>query len=281
MLNNTFCHIPGIGLRSELRLWERGARTWDDVFELALPFRGAKRRAFEDHLYQSQEALREFDGRFFLDTIPESEDWRLFPEFRTRVAYLDIETTGLGPTFGDHITTIALYNGNVVKYYIHGENLQEFRDDIYNYDLLVTYNGKCFDIPFIENYFLITLPQAHIDLRFLLANLGYKGGLKGVERAFGLDRGELDGVDGYFAVLLWQEWIHKGTRSALETLLAYNIQDTTSLEKLMIHAYNLKIAETPFADSHTIALPTVEPVLPFEVDMAMIDKIRRRIGRRW
>ena len=48
--------------------------------------------------------------------------------------------------------------------------------------------------------------QAHIDLRYLLKSLGYTGGLKGCEKKAGIDRGELDGVNGYFAVLLWQDY---------------------------------------------------------------------------
>ena len=47
----------------------------------------------------------------------------------------------------------------------------------------------------------------------------------------GLDRGYLEGVDGYFAVLLWREYELYHDQEALETLLAYNIADTVNLER--------------------------------------------------
>jgi len=43
--------------------------------------------------------------------------------------------------------------------------------------------------------------------------------LKFCEKALGLDRGDLDGVDGYFAVLLWRDYQKKHNEKALETLL--------------------------------------------------------------
>ena len=111
--------------------------------------------------------------------------------------------------------------------------MDDFIEDIYNYKILITYNGKSFDIPFIENYFNIKLNHAQIDLRYLLSSLGYKGGLKRCEQQLGIFRSALDGVDGYFAIHLWNDYYYNGNRLALETLLAYNIEDTINLEKLM------------------------------------------------
>ena len=66
----------------------------------------------------------------------------------------------------------------------------------------------------------------------MLSRLGYKGGLKGCEKQLGLDRHELDGVDGYTAVLLWQEYTRTRNTRALDTLLAYNIQDVLNLRNI-------------------------------------------------
>ena len=276
MLTSTFCHIPGVGRRREEKLWDDGIRCWDDCLEMELfALFGKRAAAAEDHLYESQEALRQLDARYFGRSIPQSEHWRLFPEMRSRIAYLDIETTGLGTGFS-YITTAVLYDGQRLRHYVHGENLRDLQDDIFDYDVLVTYNGKCFDIPFIENYFMIKLPHAQIDLRYVFHALGYRGGLKGVERQLGLDRGDLDGVDGYFAVLLWHEYNSRGNTRALDTLLAYNIQDTVNLEHLLVSAYNLKIASTPFEISHAQAIPSPPPAGPFRIDVDTIDEIRRQ-----
>jgi uncharacterized protein len=279
MLTSTFCHIPGIGPRSEEKLWEEGVRTWDDCLELGEHLLGpAKGRSAMEHLYLSQEALDEMNARFFIDSLPASESWRMFPEFRSRIAYLDIETTGLSfDGIDDGITTIALYDGREIRHYVQGENLQAFKDDIFDYDVLVTYNGKCFDIPFIESYFMIRLEQAHIDLRYVLASLGLRGGLKGCERQLGLDRGDLEGVDGFFAVLLWNEYRNNGNDRALDTLLAYNIQDTVTLEQLLTIAYNMKIEDTPFGVSHRIAPGPQLPENPFTPDLDTIEMLRQRM----
>lgn len=273
MLKQTFCHIPGIGPRLENRLWSQGLHSWEKVLEKdpeELPF--SCRSSLCTHVRKS---IDEFDNQnafYFSEQLPGNEQWRLFPEFRDSVAYFDIETTGLRPDLSS-ITTIAVYDSRDVRYYVSGRNLTDFVDDIQQYKLLVTYNGKCFDIPFVEKFFDIEVKAAHIDLRYVLASMGYKGGLKGCERQLGIDRGELEGVDGYFAVLLWNEYVDSGSERALETLLAYNIEDVVNLERLMALSYNLKIKKTPFAESHQCVVP-VPPPLPFEPDAKTIKKIR-------
>ena len=102
---------------------------------------------------------------------------------------------------------------------------------------------------------------------------GYRGGLKRVERQLGTDRGDLRDVDGFFAVLLWDEYLKTKNRQVLETLLAYNVQDTITLENLMVTAYNMKLKETPFFDNLLIEEST-PPVNPLSADLATIDRIK-------
>ena len=184
---------------------------------------------------------------------------------------IDIETTGLGDGL-NHITTIALYDGDTICHYVHGQNLADFWRDIRKYKLIVTYNGKCFDVPMIEHEFGSRMQAAHIDLRYVLASLGYRGGLKGCEHQLGLDRGDLEGVDGVFAVLLWYDYLEKGNVSALETLLAYNIQDVVNLDTLMVMAYNMKVKEIPWARGFKLPMPE-EPELPFAADPETVARI--------
>jgi uncharacterized protein len=274
MLNNTFMHVPGIGLKTERRLWDAGILSWEDLGEIGrsdLP--GGKVRLLREHCRLPEDGYAK--ARIFADLLPPSQYWRLFPHFRHATAYLDIETSG-GTGWEEEITAISLWDGENLYHYVQGENLEAFAGAISDYQVIVTYNGKCFDVPVIERAFGIRLPQAHIDLRFLLHRLGYKGGLKGCERQFGLDRGELAGVDGYFAVLLWQEYRRTGNPRARETLLAYNAEDTINLETLMVQAYNLNIAGTPFAESHRLPLPA-RPASPFQADPGLIGKLRERL----
>jgi len=273
MLERTFCHIPGLSLRSERNLWRAGVTSWDAFCGNAPPaLTATRRRGVEDHLAESRCRRAGDDAAWFAAALPAKEEWRLFPTFRHSIAYLDIETTGLSRG-RDAITTIAVYDGRDIRHYVQGENLEDFPADIVNYRLLVTYNGKCFDVPFIEATFGIELPKAHIDLRYVLGSLGLRGGLKGCERALGLSRGDLDGVDGFLAVQLWDDWRRRGDRRTLETLLAYNIEDVINLELLMVHAYNRKLAETPFAETLRIEEPAAAQN-PFQADREVLARLR-------
>jgi uncharacterized protein YprB with RNaseH-like and TPR domain len=275
MLYNTFLHIPGVGSKIEQQIWNAGILSWTDwqePFPAAIP--DSKKQLISFHLnkYSTQETGT---PDFYANLLPTNQHWRLFPHFRDKTAFFDIETNGQAREECE-ITTICLFDGKKIRTYIQGENLEDFVDDIAAFDVIVTYNGKSFDVPIIESYFQTRLSQVHIDLRHILYNLGYRGGLKGCEKQLGIYRHELDGVDGFFAVLLWQEYQRTDDRTILETLLAYNIADAVNLECLLVHAYNLNIAETPFRLSHYIPVPQTPP-FPYSPDPLVIDKIKQRL----
>jgi len=275
MLRNTFCHINGIGDKSERKLWDRGVLNWNDALDVQNDGIGIRNlEILRIGIRESLGQLEIGNPNFFAQSLHSNEAWRIFTEFRDSVAYLDIETNGLaGPE--EFITTISMFDGVSINYYIRDYNLYQFRDDVQKYKLLVTYNGKCFDLPAIERHLNVRFNQAHIDLRFVLSSLGYKGGLKGCEKMMGLDRGELTDVNGYFAVLLWNEYQKRTNVKALETLLAYNILDAANLEYLMVKAYNEKLLDTPFVTEHELPLPS--PVEnPFQPDPDIIDRLRKR-----
>ena len=277
MLTNTFRHIPGIGAKTERQLWASGVLSWDAACEADPPLSGRRAEVLRGGAEESAARLAAGDPDYFYERLRSNQHWRMFPEFRHCVAYLDIETTGLGRP-GDYITTIAVYDGRSVRTYVQGHNLEEFRSDIARHRLLVTYNGKTFDVPFIRSYLGIPMHQAHIDLRYVLASLGYRGGLKGCERQLGLDRADLADVDGDFAVLLGRDYQRNGPEKARETRLANNVLDVVNLATLMAMAYNMKIQDTPFAWTHRLPVPA-SPPLPFEADVETIERIRREHGR--
>ncbi len=282
MLKHTFCHLPGIGLKTEKRLWEQGISDWQAFLDhgpFLLP-RGFVER-FDHQIHISYQELQSGNTDFFVRSLPKSEYWRLFGNFRHSVAYIDIETTGCGPE-NDHITTIALYDGEKTFTFVFGDNLEEFCDTLLNYQLVVTFNGSCFDLPTIERQLLIRPPVAHIDLRFLLKSLGYKGGLKACEKALGLNRGLLDGIDGYSAVLLWQAFERFNDQRILETLLSYNVEDVLSLEVLMYFAYNRKIAGLQNPSPKAIDTPPVKMALnPYTVHQHILEThVLSRLGQR-
>jgi hypothetical protein len=277
MLKNTFIHIPGIGAVTEQRLWRSGITNWDIPFDnIQVPISPGRKISIINGIEESRYHLDKNNPAFFALKLPSNQCWRLFPEFRKSTVYLDIETTGLEWGYND-ITTITLYDGVTIQTYVHGQNLNDFIGDIQEFNVIVSYNGRCFDVPFIENYFGIQLNHAQIDLRYVLASLGYKGGLKGCERQLGMDRGNLSDIDGFFAVLLWNEYQKSGNKKALDTLLAYNVQDTVNLESLMVSAYNLKIKDTPFYFDRLMPSPSI-PGNPYSADLKTVGRIKFRYG---
>jgi hypothetical protein len=277
MLRHTFCHIPGIGLKTEKKLWQAGITTWDEWQDPSPVRLSAMIHADAAQTLAKSRSAISADPGFFTTSLGSTEPWRIFPHFRERTVYLDIETTGLDDSA--EVTTIALYDGKEVFTYINGINLEKFVDDILQYQVIVTYNGKSFDIPFLERYFRIRLDQAQIDLRHVLARLGLKGGLKGCEKQLGMNRGNLDGVDGYFAVLLWRRYRDYNDRRALATLLAYNVEDTVNLERLAVEAYNRNILATPFGDRLLLPCPD-PPANPYQADYDCVETIKRSL-RAW
>lgn len=270
MIRSSFLHMPGVGKKTESELWAEGISDWEKF--LLANRKNTKYDKVAKGISDSNLALENRDHRYFSSLLPTTEHWRLFREFSDNTAYIDIETTGLSPDFSE-ITTIALYNGKEIKTWSKSMGFLGFRNEIAKYDLLVTFNGKGFDVPFIERYFEIELCQSHIDLRYVLASLGYSGGLKACEHALGLSREELEGVDGSMAVYLWNEY-QKGKKSALDTLLAYNVEDTVNLEFLMHFAYNQKVGKLNFKNL-VIPIPT-RPEIPFKADRKLIDRLIKK-----
>ncbi len=216
MLKRTFIHLPGVGPRRETHFWRQGLATWED-FLAAKRLQGLSRNRLDwlqAELTRSLEHLA--DAAYFAARLQAGEHWRLFQHFRPRTAYLDIETTGtVWP--GLLVTVAGLYDGQNMRQFVQGHNLQEFPRALAQFDLLVTFNGTQFDLPVLRAYFPeLVLPPAHVDLRFLMARLGFKGGLKKIEPRFGIHRPkEVTGMDGYMAVLLWQRY-QRGDKGALD-----------------------------------------------------------------
>ncbi|MGD8386015.1 MAG: ribonuclease H-like domain-containing protein [Desulfobacteraceae bacterium] len=236
MLEHTFVHIQSIGPKTERSLWRRGIDTWDAFLHHPGTVLSRSRDALvRDELERS--LVHRSDIRFFQQRLRSAEMWRLFEAFRDRAVYLDIETSG-GYEGLDEITVIGLYDGKRVQTFVNGVNLDAFEIAVAEYDLVITFNGGPFDLPYIRRHFPgISLPPAHIDLRFFLRQLGFSGGLKAIERQVGLVReDDVNGLDGRDAVFLWAAHCN-GDPSALDRLVRYNTADIVHLEPLMSMGY--------------------------------------------
>lgn len=230
MLRRSFIHVPGIGRTTEKSLWKQGCATWDDYLEGSGRYSTghADRSAVRDFVEESRNSLESGDHQFFTRSLGLRESWRAYEDFKHSCVYLDIETDGRS------ITTIGLYDGSRFTALIKGDNLENFRDEISRYSMIVTFCGSTFDIPALQRAFRgVTIDQIHIDLCPVLRKLGYRGGLKRIEKEFGIQRPEeLDGLSGFDAVILWRRYYGLHDEQALEKLIAYNRADCVNLERL-------------------------------------------------
>lgn len=278
MLRHTFIHIPGMGPKTELKLWERGIISWEGYLaNSALSGLSRQSRADLDrYIERSIEALADGDALFFEDLLPGREIWRIYAEFKGGCVFLDIETTGLGGG-GNYITVIGLFDGREMKTFIEGQNLEDFPTELEKYSVIVTYGGKCFDVPFIASEFKnFTFTQAHIDLRYVLHRVGYSGGLKQIEANLGIQREKgLRDIDGYLATILWQRHL-EGDERALPALVRYNMEDAVNLKYLMEFGYNRMIDSLPISIDHLN--PGKKTKVDLTFDRGIVEEIRYEMG---
>jgi hypothetical protein len=266
VLRQTFIHVPGVGERRERDLWRRGYVDWDAFLRRHPP--GPAHDRIAAHLDPDRAAR----------ALPPRETWRLAADFQGTTAFLDVETTGLG-TDGASLTCIGLSDGARVETFVRGRDLHRFEAAIRRFSLLVTYNGACFDLPVLQSAFprLDLRRFLHVDLRYPLRRLGLAGGLKVVEAKLGLGRAdEVAGADGFLAVQLWHAH-RRGHPRALETLLAYCLEDVVNLKPLLAHAYNelsraLPLRVAPLSDR-------TKPAIPHHADGDLVRELLAQRGR--
>jgi uncharacterized protein YprB with RNaseH-like and TPR domain len=239
VLKSTFIHIQGIGPVVEQRLWRQNVITWQDYLarrhEITL---GDHHLALLDAgIVDSIDALENSRVDYFAQALANKNHWRAALDF-PKLGFLDIETDG--GTGDDSITIIGLYDGIETHLYTQGINLAQFAYECQDYDGFVTFFGGGFDIPMLKRRFPVLTnvfaDRIHIDLCPLLKTLGYRGGLKSIERQIGLlRRPETDGLTGMDAVRLWRVYQRGGesAEDALRLLHRYNEEDVVNLKALL------------------------------------------------
>lgn len=253
-LEQTFLHFPGVGSRTEQRLWDAGIDSWG-MLESRLkdggsPLRRDKgqrsstrlARAWLQSCAESTSALRRRDLGYFVDLLPPAEHLRVVRNNLQDALYLDIETTGLSPHHSGVTVIGALYK-DVFHQWVWPQATDGLRRLLAEAPLVVTYNGRRFDVPFLEHHMVeIPRPRAHVDLRYVASHFGYTGGQKAVEDHLKLRRPKaVDGLEGVDAVVLWCGAVYGRARS-LEKLLAYNRADCEQLKRITATLLNDHVA---------------------------------------
>jgi len=236
MLKNSFSIFPGIGPRTERRLWASGVLTWDDFLgSRAVHGLSAERKAMLDlHVASAKSAMDSGDTAHLARLLGPSGAWRLWSTLADDAVCLDIETDGRSASDG-MVTVVGVYSHGEYRSYVQGRDLAvpSLKDELEGAKLLVTYFGGGFDLPYLKAcYPGLKLDAPHFDLCPAGHKVGLKGGLKKVEKIVGITReAEVEGMSGYEAVLLWQAYL-QGAKGALDTLISYNREDTVNLHTL-------------------------------------------------
>lgn len=231
-VENSFIAADGVGERTERKLWEAGITDWNSFREAgSLPVGDSRAASIESFVEEARAELDRRNAAYFADRLPSASHWRFYENFRPGTCFFDIETTGLSKD-RDRVTTVSFHRGGETETLVAGDDLtrETVSEELDAADLLVSFNGARFDVPFLETSFDLSIDTPHLDLMYPCRQAGLTGGLKAIEGELGIGREET-GVDGREAVRLWHAY-ERGDEDALERLVRYNRDDTRNLETL-------------------------------------------------
>jgi uncharacterized protein YprB with RNaseH-like and TPR domain len=227
--------LPGVGPITERRLWADGVDTLEAFAAQGhiAGFSPERKRVLNGDALRAAGAHAQGDAPFFASRLPHGEAWRMYGRFAGEAAYLDIETSGLSRYSA--ITVVGIYRPAIgFLGLVRGRTLSAgaISEALEGAKLLVTFNGAGFDLPFIRASFpSARLPAAHLDLLSCARRLGWRGGLKAIERQLGVTRDlETRVLAGSDAVRLWRTFERTGSENALRLLVGYNRADCENLE---------------------------------------------------
>jgi uncharacterized protein YprB with RNaseH-like and TPR domain len=235
------------------------------------------------------------------------------------LAFFDIETTGLAGGTGTYVVLAGLgsYEDGAFRmrqYFLAGPAYERamlamLADDLARFDGLVTYNGRAFDVPFVEARMTLAKlrgsigPLAHFDLLHPVRRL-YKHRMPGcrladIERR--LLRLERPGdVPGSLIPSLYFDYVRAGRASPLRAVFRHNAEDVLSLVGVLTmlgrllggdaldpedgaavgrwweHAGDVRLAARLYAE----ALPWLEGGDDWAWVASRLARLRKRLGER-
>ncbi|TMV50274.1 hypothetical protein FE783_12025 [Paenibacillus mesophilus] len=186
------------------------------------------------------------------------------PVSHERLLFLDTETTGLGVGAGNvaFMVGIGFYDPDafvVEQLFIRNPAeeaamLHHLRERLTDRDMLVSYNGKCFDWPVLKNRYILNRQKdgatdpVHFDFlypsRSLWRNTLPSCRLSSVERErLGLSR--IDDVPGSLAPALYFQYLAENDPTLVAGVFEHNEKDVLTLACLAIHLTRLMTGTVP------------------------------------
>lgn len=231
MIKKSFIFLPGVSYKLEEKI-KKSAKDWNQFLINEVDGISKKRKLFFNSLIKkAKKNLLNEEAKYFSKILPKKEHYRLYEYFKDETIFLDIEIRNR-----QDIIIIGIYD-NDMKTMVKGFNLDKnkFKQILNNAKLLVTYNGRSFDIPLIEKYFDMNINIPHIDLKSLCNKVGLKGGLKEIEKKLGIKR-EDKFRRGGDPIKMWRLWNASRDKDYLNMLIEYNENDVINLKKILEYA---------------------------------------------
>lgn len=171
------------------------------------------------------------------------------------IGFFDIETTGLSPKINKVILSGILEFDN----YGNGKTIQLFADEfddekkilsetaeiLSQFDVIVTYNGKSFDIPFILERMkkynisnkldtlghldLYRVIKSHSEIPNILPSLKQKN----IEKFMGISEKRKDEISGQDSVKQYKQYMVTKSKDIEENILLHNFDDILQLGRLL------------------------------------------------
>lgn len=169
-----------------------------------------------------------------------------------KLCIFDIETTGLNPASGRLILSgmITVSDNRAAFTQLLAENISDEEEIIRRTcllldksDVIITYNGRHFDVPFLTkraSVYGIDVPlKYNFDLYMLIS--GYSslrqmlGGLKqkDIESFMGIDGSRDDRISGLESVKLFEKYLNTGSFALRDKILLHNADDIRQLYRLL------------------------------------------------
>ncbi|RKY77703.1 hypothetical protein DRQ07_08420 [candidate division KSB1 bacterium] len=175
--------------------------------------------------------------------------------------YLDTETTGLAGGTGTvpFLTGVGYFNKDsfcVTQYFMRDFSeekavLFELSKIINKKSVIVTYNGKCYDLNVLNSRFTISRLKnpfteiKHLDLLFPARRLWKKRigscSLINIEKNI-LQFNREDDIPGYMIPSVYFDFVHNGITGGIEKIVTHNVYDIVSLAAINVHLAGIYIS---------------------------------------
>ncbi|HZK02098.1 MAG TPA: ribonuclease H-like domain-containing protein [Anaerovoracaceae bacterium] len=196
-----------------------------------------------------------------------------FADLSVRV--MDIETDGLNPSYSQVILGGLLSpdekgDATVTQYFLNKKEdeatlLKAYGKTLASADVLITYNGESFDLPFlnqrmkkydlkidfsaIQSFDLYRILHKYSRLRNILPNLKQKT----IERYLGLSSARKDEISGRQSVALYEHYQRSGSEDSKAKILLHNRDDLVQLISTLRILAKLDLHKILFYEGFTVS----------------------------